>query len=163
MKAWWAERAPREQMILGGGGVAAVIILVWLLAWEPLASDAAALKRSIAQQEEDLAWMREAAGEVIALRSQGGSSVAGLQGRSLLAVVDQSARQAGLGGALKRVEPEGSDKVRVRFEGVAFDSLILWLSQINNQFGVSAAQVSVEPDAEAGRVTARLTLIAAVL
>ncbi len=162
MKAWWAARAPREQMILGAGGIVAVIILVWLLAWEPLASEASALKTSISAQQDDLAWMREAAGEVIALRSQGGATVAGLQGRSLLAVVDQSARQAGLGSALKRVEPEGSAKVRVRFESVSFDQLILWLNQINTQFGVSAEQVSIEPENESGRVTVRLTLHAAL-
>lgn len=162
MKAWWAARAPREQMILGVGVGVALIILVWLLAWEPLASEAGALKESINAQQEDLAWMREAAGEVIALRNQSGPTAAGLQGRSLLAVVDQSARQAGLANALKRVEPEGSAKVRVRFESVSFDQLILWLNQINSQFGISAEQVSIEPEDAPGRVTVRLTLLAAL-
>ena len=34
--------------------------------------------------------------------------VAGLGGRSLLAVVDQSARAGGLGNAIKRIEPDGT-------------------------------------------------------
>lgn len=160
MKSWWLSREPREQWILGTGGVLALVILLWSMAWAPLTDQVSALQTDVDEQQENLAWMRQAAGEVIALRGRGGTTVAGLQGRSLLAVVDQSARQAGMGSALKRVEPDGNSKVRVRFEGVPFDALVVWLDQIRRQYGIQAVQASVETAGAAGLVTARLTLLA---
>ncbi len=52
------------------------------------------------------------------------SAAAARDGRSLLALVDATARASGVGEALLRVEPVSAAQVRVYFEGAGFDALV---------------------------------------
>ncbi|MFN2308948.1 MAG: type II secretion system protein GspM [Gammaproteobacteria bacterium] len=160
MKEWWDGLGERERLILGVSTLLAVPLLVWALLWWPLAGAVERVEQEVAEQREQLRWMQAAAAEVSQLRGSG-AQAAGLGGRSLLAVVDQSARAAGLGAGLKRVEPESADAVRVRLEGVSFDAVVTWLDVLSRQFGVLASLVSIEREATPGQVTVRLTLHAA--
>ncbi|WJW75222.1 type II secretion system protein M [Thiohalobacter sp. IOR34] len=159
MKEWFLGRSPREQQALVIGTGLLLILLGWALLWQPLADRVQRLEAQLAEQRQQQAWMRQAAAEVKRLRQAGGGrTVTGLGGRSLLAVVDQSARSAGLGTGLKRVEPEGSGRVRLRLEDVPFDALVRWLAQAGRQFGIRVHAISVERAKAAGRVDVRLTL-----
>ena len=73
-------------------------------------------------------------------------------------MTDSTARAGGLGPALKRIEPEGGDGVRVWLDGVAFDDLVKWLGTLSTSHGVDVVSASLERDEAAGRVNARLTL-----
>jgi general secretion pathway protein M len=158
VRAWFDSLGTRERMILAAGLALLIPLLVWALLWQPLAGSVDRLEEEVAQQRETLAWMQRAAAEVKRLRGSGGTAAAGLGGRSLLAVVDQSARAAGLGGGVKRIEPESADAVRVTLEGVAFDTVLTWLDALGRDFGVAAGMVSVEREPVPGQVRMRLTL-----
>lgn len=158
MKEWWNTLGTRERLMLGGGALLLVPLLVWLLVWHPLARGVQRLETEVAAQREGLQWMRNAAAELQQLRGSGAQASAGLGGRSLLAVVDQSARAAGLGNGLKRIEPDSATAVRARLEGVPFDAVVKWLDELSRKFGVLATLVSIERVAGAGQVNIRLTL-----
>jgi general secretion pathway protein M len=79
-------------------------------------------------------------------------------GTSLLTLVDQTAKSAGLGTSVKRVEPQGDDKLRVQLEQVSFDQMILWLDSLKQEHGVVAINVIVDRQTESGQVNARLLL-----
>jgi general secretion pathway protein M len=158
VKEWLANLAPRERRILAGGAVALVLLLFYLVIWQPLHSGVAQMRTSVAEQRDTLRWMREAAAEVKSLATSGAQGGAGLGGRSLLAVVDQSARSSNLGPALKRVEPEGQNSVRVRVEGASFDAMVGWLSGLARSSQVFATSLSIERADASGQVDARLTL-----
>jgi general secretion pathway protein M len=79
-------------------------------------------------------------------------------GRSLLTLVDQTARTAGLGTTVKRVEPQGEDKLRVQMEQVSFDKMILWLSALKQEHGIAAINVIVDRQTDSDQVNARLVL-----
>ncbi|MBI5041756.1 MAG: type II secretion system protein M [Gammaproteobacteria bacterium] len=158
MKEWWSALGTRERLMLGGGALLLVPLLLWALAWQPLASGAHQLETEVAAQREALQWMRSAAAELQQLRGSGAQVSAGMGGRSLLAVVDQSARAAGLGNGLKRIEPDSATAVRVRLEGVAFDAVVTWLDELSRQFGVLATLVTVERAVGSAQVNVRLTL-----
>ena len=158
MKEWWATLGTRERLIASAGAAALVPLLLWALIWQPLASGVRQLETEVATQRVDLQWMRNAAAELQQLRGTGAQANAGLGGRSLLAVVDQSARAAGLGNGIKRIEPDSATAVRARLEGVAFDAVVKWLDELSRQFGVSATLVTVERAQSAGQVYVRLTL-----
>ncbi|MBI5460983.1 MAG: type II secretion system protein M [Gammaproteobacteria bacterium] len=158
MKEWWTTLGTRERLILGGGALLLVPLLLWALVWQPLASGVHTLETDVAAQREALQWMRNAAAELQQLRGSSAQSSAGLGGRSLLAVVDQSARAAGLGNGLKRIEPDSATAVRARLEGVAFDAVVKWLDELSRQFGVLATLVTVERTPGTGQVNVRLTL-----
>lgn len=161
MKEWWDGLGTRERLILIAGVAIVVPLLLWALLWRPLVGGVERLESDVAAQREQLRWMQNAAAEIDQLRGSGAQAAAGLGGRSLLAVVDQSARGAGLGSGLKRIEPESADAVRVRLEGVSFDAVVTWLDELSRQFGVYASLVSIEREPVPGQVSVRLTLHAA--
>ena len=147
--------------MLAAGAVLLALLLFYTLVLAPLSSGYNSLKQSVGEQQATVAWMQESAQTIKRLKGSGGGAVQGLGGRSLLAVTDSTARAGSLGPALKRVEPEGSNSVRVWLEGAPFDVFIKWLATLSNQHGVVASSVTLERIEAVGQVNARLTLEAA--
>ncbi|MGW8310064.1 MAG: type II secretion system protein GspM [Thiogranum sp.] len=158
IKDWFFGLEPRERLLVGGGAVLLVLLLLYLLIWEPIAGKYTALQESVGSRKQDLAWMQQAAAQINALKRSDSRAGTGLGGRSLLAVVDQSVRVGGLGGAIKRIEPDGSKGVKVWLEGAAFDPMILWLGKLSKSYAIEPSIITLEPIG-AGRVNARLTLL----
>jgi len=158
MKDWFLGLETRERQLVSGGAAVLLLLLLYVMIWEPLAGEYSALRESVAQQKQNLVWMQQAAAKIKTLQRSGGGKARGLGGRSLLAVVDQSARSGGLGPAIKRIEPDGSKGVKIWLEGVAFDPMILWLGKLTRTYQVETSIITIEPQGE-GRVNARLTLL----
>jgi general secretion pathway protein M len=158
MRAWLARRDPRERLALGAGGMALAALLAYALVWEPFSREHARLAESVAEQRELAAWLAGVREEAAQLR-RAAPAPAGLPpGQSLLAVVDRTTRTAGLGSAVRRIEPEGGDRVRVWLEGARFQVLARWLLELEGSAGVRATSASLERGRTPGQVDARLTL-----
>jgi general secretion pathway protein M len=158
MKDWYFGLEPRERLLVTGGALLLALLLLYLLVWAPIAGKYGSLKDSVESQQQTLAWMQRASGEIRALQGSTAGRSAGLGGRSLLAVVDQSARAGSLGSAIKRIEPDGTRSVKVWLEGASFDSMIVWLGQLVKSFQIEPNLITLEPVGD-GRVNARLTLL----
>ena len=158
IRDWFEGLEPRERLLVSAGAVFLVLFFVYVLLWAPFAERHARLRETVERQQADLAWMRGAAAQVQALRRSVPGGGRGLGGRSLLSVVDQSARAGGLGSGIKRIEPDGSRGVKIWLENVSFDQMILWLGKLSRQYQVEVASVSIEPRGP-GRVNARLSLL----
>ena len=158
IRAWWESLQARERRMLGVGAVVVALLLVWAVLWYPLVHAHSELASRVAQQRDDVAWMRQALGEARELHAQGARGRADRQGKSLLALADVSARGAGLAGALKRVEPVGGNSVRVSFETANFDTLVDWLDGLGRDYGVQATDFSADKVEGLGLVNARVTL-----
>lgn len=156
--SWWKGLQVRERRALTGGGVVLVIVLVWAFVWHPLAQARSDMATYVKRQRADVVWMRQAAARARELRLQGPASEQNRQGKSLLALADVSARGAGLADALKRVEPTGSNSVRVTFEIANFDALANWLEALARDYGVRVSDLSVDKVRGIGLVNARVTL-----
>jgi len=157
MKDWFMGLELRERKLVAGGAVVLVLLMFYLLILEPVAIAYDDLKSNVAAQQETLGWMKQSSRKVKALQGSTQGGAQSLGGRSMLAVVDKSARSAGLGPAIKRVEPDGSKGVKIWLEGVVFDSMVLWLGKLSRSYRIDATVVTIEPQ-EAGRVNVRLTL-----
>lgn len=158
MKDWFMGLEARERQLVSGGAAILLLLLLYVMIWEPLANEYYTLRDSVAQQKQNLVWMQKTAAQIKALQRSGAGAARGLGGRSLLAVVDQSARSGGLGPAIKRIEPDGSKGVKIWLEGVAFDPMILWLGKLTKTYQIETSIITIEPQGE-GRVNARLTLL----
>ncbi|MGM0593470.1 MAG: type II secretion system protein GspM [Pseudomonadota bacterium] len=145
MKQYWMSLQPRERLTLMTGAAIAALLLLYLLLIEPFMVELERLESSVAAQQEELAWMQAAAKEVAQLKRQngGGASVAQRGERSLLSLVDSSAREEGLAEPLKQLSPVG-EKVRVRLEGAAFDALLRWLDRLEQDFAVGVDSLTLE-------------------
>lgn len=155
MRAYFENLSKRERYMVIGAGAALLVFLLYILAWSPLVNRAQTLERRVHAQEQELAWMRQAAAEVQRLR--GGSAPAqAARSESLLSLIERTARERGLSGAVRRVQPEGQSGARIWLEGAAFDDLVLWLHQLSSNYGVRISEASVDRQPQPGLVNARL-------
>lgn len=159
MKAWYQSLNAREQRIVLFGAIALAIMLFYGLIWDPLSGGVQRLEADTRARSETLAWMEQSSAEVKRLRGAGGQARQQRGGESLLTLVDRSAREGGLGGALQRVQPEQEGTVRIWLEAAAFDDMMHWLAQLERQNGVAVKSATVESAAASGRVSARLELV----
>jgi general secretion pathway protein M len=161
MKDWLAGLDPRERRLVLAGALVLGLLLVYWLVLDPMLSAYQGRSAQVEQQRASLEWMQQTAARIQQLQASGGAPGQGLGERSLLAVVDGSAREAGLGGALRQVRPDGDLAVRVWFEGVPFDGLVEWLGRLEHRHRVQVKLITLERQPESGRVHAQLTLEAA--
>lgn len=134
-----------------------LILLLYMGLWYPFSQSTDRLQQVVSEQKQTIVWMMTAADQVKQLRQQGGEQ-AQARGQSLLSLADSSARQIGLQNALKRVEPDGNDKVKIRFEQTVFDDLVRWLEQLHARYGVYVETISLDKQEQPGIVNGRLTL-----
>lgn len=157
MKAWWENLGARERGLIVVGTVLVMMLLSYVLAWEPLRNSDRRLRQSVAERRADLAWMRQAAEEIKRLGGTGAARPVA-DNRSLLTLVDQTARAAGLGAALKRVAPQGDDKLSAQLDGAEFDKLIPWLSALERDQAIAIISLNVDRTDAPALVNARVVL-----
>lgn len=154
MKAWWNGLQARErQLLLIGAGMLAALAY-WMLLWQPLV---AARERSRAAVTTLQQATTEASAQVSAILASR-KLAAPRPVRSLFALIDSSAREAGLMSAQTRIEPLGEDRVRVSMDGVSFDQLAAWLEGLDRTEGVDINEWSVDRALVSGVVNASMTL-----
>jgi len=156
VKAWFDSLELRERRVLIIGALLLAVALFYVMVWEPLEDGVENLRERNAEQQALLQWMRQATAEVKQLRGSSGRPAQLAKGQSLLAAIDRAARSTQLGGALKRVQPDGSTRARVWLEGASFDLLVRWLDGLQRQQGVRVVSSVFEAREEKGRVDARL-------
>jgi general secretion pathway protein M len=79
---------------------------------------------------------------------------------SPIIIVDQTLRSRGLERYRQRSQPTASNGIRVEFENVAFDELVLWLGDLSDQYAmhVQAGSFGKTSQVGPGRINATLTL-----
>ncbi len=159
MNQWWAGLNQREQRLVIIAAIAVTLTLLYLLVVEPVVKHMQDLEKSVTDKTELLQWMQESEVTISALRRNSSQTRQPTNtGGSLLAVVDQTAKRSRLGSAIKRVEPEGSDGVRLWLEQASFDNVLRWLAQIKRNQGVEVKRITLEQPDSPGIVDARISL-----
>lgn len=155
MLAYWRGLAARERAVLAFGGAVSAVLLLYGLAWAPLQRDLARLREAVPQEYQQLQWMRAQASRIKQLRAAASTTV---PGDGLLSFVEQSAQTYNIRTNVRRMEPQGANAVNLAIDGVAFNSLIEWLANLQKQGGVRIETASLEPAAAPGLVNARMLL-----
>jgi len=119
----------------------------------PLDHGVSRLHDQVAQKQADLVWMRNAAPEIAAA-----GPVRGNVGESLIVIIDQSARESGLGSSLSGSQPSGQGNLSVELEKAPFDALVGWLARLSQQNGVQIESATIDTAGQPGTVNASLVL-----
>lgn len=151
----WATRAERERQMLALGAGALALILAYVLVWEPLHSLHQRRHAALTEARALAVRLQELQASV----QSNATPAPGSLDRSLLSVVDQSGKSSTIGKAPSRIQPEGNTAVRVWFEDVPFDGVVLWMSELRNRHGVRVSDAEIERESGNGLVNARLTLV----
>jgi general secretion pathway protein M len=134
------------------GAVIAAILFV-LAVIMPLDHSVSHLHDQVTRKQADLVWMRNAAPEIAA-----SGPVRTNVGESLIVIVDQSARESGLGSALAGSQPSGVGNLSVQLEKAPFDALVGWVARLSQQNGVQIESATIDSAGEPGLVDASLVL-----
>ncbi len=158
MRDWWDNLEGREQIFLLGGGLFVVVALLYALVWIPFDKNHQQLATNVGNWERSLAELRPLRGAA-ANSGQAGGAVAS-SNQAPIIIVDQTLRSRGLEQYRRRSQPTTSNGIRVEFENVAFDELVLWLGDLSDQHAmhVQAGSLSMASQGGPGRINASLTL-----
>ena len=153
---WWTQLAPRERILVAVCGVFVAGALIWTMGIQPLYKGSAKLADQVVEKESQLANLQELASQI----SPGGDSTTSATAstnESIVVVIDKTTRSRSLAAYLKRNQPEGTNGVRLRFEGAPFDALVQWIGELNKGYGMSMVSASFD-EAGAGRVNCSIVL-----
>lgn len=158
MKDWFDNLEARERLFVGIGGAIAVVVIAWGLIWVPLDRGHKAAEESVAMWQQALVDIRRLRAAAAAAGDTQGRPVVGAD-QTPIVIVDQTLSTRGLNNTLKRRQPTPNG-IRVEFEDVAFDDLVLWLGELSSRYAldVQAGNLSVSSRADSGRINASLTL-----
>jgi len=149
----------RERIFVSVAIVFIVLAFGWVGIWTPLDTYQRETAERVATWQRSLASLRPMRGQVQATAS--GAPVITDQNQSLVVIVDNSLRQRGLYGSLQRSLPTpAGNGIRVEFESAAFDDLVLWLGDLNRQYGlkVETGSFTAASGTTPGRVNSSVTL-----
>lgn len=158
LKTWFEGlKASERQLVVAAGVVLGIAVAYWALL-APLSRAVETREQRIERKQQDLAWMRSVSGPIQQLSaSQPGANT----GDSLVVVIDRSARQAGIASSLAGQSPNGDQGMRVRLENAPFDSVVMWLSALQQQYGIAIESASIDRTGKPGVVSASLVLMRA--
>ncbi len=155
MREWFESLQARERIFVLAAAVFFVFAVLYLGIWMPLDRGQKSLSHSVDDWRSALAQLQPLKGQ---LQSAGSAQSSGGR-QSLVVIIDNTLRQRGLYSALQRSQPTTGNGIRVEFENVAFDELILWLGDIYVRHGLQVQSGSFSnPRHGEGRVNSTLTL-----
>ena len=153
MKAWFAKYTQREQLALVLMAVAVVFYLLYALLWSPLAERRSALASQNQGVALSLQRVEGMVSEITQLRAEGRS--AGSK-RNLTSLVNQSTRLRGL--EVSRLQPNSRGEIQVRLEEASFDSLLVWLHDMEYREGLLLSEVAITQAGGSGLVNATVRI-----
>lgn len=158
MKEWFTSLAPRERLLVTIAGIVTLAGLFFLLVWEPLVTANDNLEQQVISAQELNNWLTDVEDQAVQLRRSGQRNSIKGRDQSLLSLVDETSRNAGLGNAVRRIQPEGGDQAVVTLEEAGFNQMLFWLSNLEKEYGIRATALTVSRGEKTGKVQARMTL-----
>jgi len=150
---------PREQKLVGAAGVLIALAILYGGIWQPFAKARARHESELEAAHAIANSLVLAQAEVLSrgARGGGGGGVIG-SGVSLLSAVDQASKSGTLSKPPSRLQPDGENQVRVWLEDTQFDTLMRWMYELQNNYGLKIDVADIERQPTPGLVNARLSL-----
>ena len=148
----FATLSGREQRIVQIGALLVLLLLVFGVLL-PLDRSVSQAHERLLRKSNDLAWMQGVAPELAASPQPPSAA-----GESLLVIVDRSARESGLAGALAGSEPAGPGALSLRLQKAPFDTLVAWLARLAQQNGIRVDSATIDSAGAPGLVNAAVVL-----
>jgi len=158
MRDWFESLEQRERLFVSLGAVIVTLALLYALIWSPLDQGHRSMQSSVDSWQRSLTELRPLRGAQAAPANV--SLPANTSQQTPVVIVDLTLRARGLDRSLRRSQPTTGNGIRVEFENVAFDDLILWLDDLSSQYAMEVASGSMSTTTQAGpgRINATLTL-----
>lgn len=158
MRSWFESLEERERLFVMAAAILLAIAVFYLAVWMPLDRGQKNLATSVDNWRGSLAELRVLKGSVA--RPGSDAPQPADVNQSLVVIIDNTLRERALYNSLQRSQPTATNGIRVEFENVAFDDLVLWLGDLSSRYGlqVQSGSFSAASRENDGRVNSTLTL-----
>ena len=155
---FWHGLQPRERWMVGGGGLFAVLLLSHQLVWQPWQNAIDYMEESVVNHRINLVWMQQQAEQLQSGNVQITRSAVRGQDQSLMAVIEQTSRAAGVRDSIQQLLPrENNTQVSVVLEQTSFNKWVTWADTLQNQYGVTIIQLDAEREEKPDQAEIRVT------
>jgi general secretion pathway protein M len=152
LQSWYSGLQEREQRMVAIGGIVVAFLILVMGILVPLQSAVSTAVSRNETKRDDLEWMQLNAPEVRAA----GDQLPANTGEAPVVLVDRVGREAGLASALRGTQPSGTG-VRVQLEAAPFDTMITWLTTLDERYGLAIESITVDRAVRPGAVNANIT------
>lgn len=160
MKQVLLQLSLRERILLIGGLAVLLISGLYAFTYIPITEEQQGLKTAIAAQQQLKVYLQGIAAEASALQLNAAEVTEMTDtAQSLIGIIDTGSEQAGIKPAIKRLIPEGQDKVTLWLEQCDSDKLLAWLVMLDKEQAITVQQIAVSREqANAGLVSGKVLL-----
>ena len=155
MKQWFLARSNQEQVIIVLLATVLGLFLIWQMLVAPMREKQQQLETRQQALSNQLQEVQQLAERYQQLEQQGESALQTGQ-QSLPNLVDASVIKHGL--TLRRYQPSSSGTAQIRFENMAFSSIISWLYDLEVEQGVGIKDLSITDGQSEGLVNVSVRL-----
>jgi general secretion pathway protein M len=152
MQAYWAERSPREQVMLGVMFALLAVVILWFGVAMPLDRAQRSARDTLLEATDRNAAVRAAVRQLKALPR----AVETGPSAPLDQLVGQGAGEAGL--TLERAQAQGPDRMEIAIASIRPVALFSWIATLEAQ-GVRVDTMSARPAPTAGSLSVQAVLV----
>lgn len=149
---FWQQRTPAERRTIAIGGTLLAIALLYAFIWHPLMQERQRLRAALPQLRAAAAQMQLQAAEINHLRNLPPKSF----NNNMRNALEYMSAHSAIGSL--SISTLDSDRARVSFDAVAFDSWIEWVKMLQAEQGVRVESAEVFALAEPGMVKIQAVL-----
>ena len=136
--------AARDQKVLQLLAVVVSIVLIYAMIWLPSQRYFEDAHRDMLDSQAVLQFVQSNVKNAKMMSENSAGRGQSLAADEFVSTVSGSASRQSL--EVKRLEPSGDRKLRVWLEGASFNSLVLWLQDLNKKHGIGVAEISVDKE-----------------
>ncbi len=154
LRSFWAQRAPRERLVLGAAGAILLLALAYLVLIEPAAVGIPRLERSLPATRTQAEQLDRLLAEVVSLKARPQSAV--LPAVEARAALERSLLAAGM--KASRIVAAGEGDLQITFANVPYATWSTWLAGAERELGAKAGVVSVRATGTPGAADIEMSL-----
>ena len=155
---WYHGLQQRERQLVLAASILVITTLLYLVIWEPIHNGVQDQTQRYQSQLEILDWMQTAANEVRTLKATGASKRSTNSSQPVTLLVEQSAATAGIKPFIRKLESTSDKGARITIDAASFDQVLLWLSTLQTQYGITVSSANLDRAEKQGAINARMTL-----
>ena len=156
---WWDALQLRERYMVLFAAMLVALSIIYLAIWSPIATNRDSKLKRVEAKRDTVVWMNQKKQEVEHFKRINPNIFnSATHERSLLAIVDKSAKQMGVRPSIKRIEPKGENRVQLYVENIAFDYLIVLLGELERRNNIEVTGASFNRSDQVGNISGRVTL-----
>lgn len=150
-------RSERTALIIGAVFVSC--FLIYLIIFAPLHNSINNKQNILEDKIQTLNWMQQASREYLQLRKTKPQQSTKYSNESLLTIIDRTTEKLRVRSFIRRIDPEGENRVQIWLERINFDDLIQLLNILQRNHNIGVENISVNRQSDQALVDARVTVI----